>query len=93
MKISTPSRKVASMAPVRVWTCLTAQRPKAAEPPAALTSATMMPSRTRNMKMPAFQPSAMAPMKPSEIMVSRESTRLKPPTNSEPTTMPMNRDE
>ena len=53
----------------------------------------MMPSSTRNMKMPAFQPSAMAPMKPSLIMVSSAPTGLKPAANSAPTRMPTNREE
>ena len=53
---------VASCAPTRVWMFFSAQRPKAALPPAKLTSATMMPSRTRKRKMPAL--SAIAAMIP-----------------------------
>ena len=86
MKISTPSRKVASIAPTRVLMFFSAQRPKAALPPARLTSATMMPSSTRNRKMPALSP--IAAMRPSLTTVSSVATGLKFDTNSAPSSTP-----
>ena len=68
-----------------------AQRPKAAEPPEALIRATMMPSSTRNRKMPALP--AMASIMPLLMMVSSVSTGAKLDWNSAPTRMPINRDE
>lgn len=56
---------MASCAPTRVLMCLAAQAPNAADPPALLTSATMMPSITRKTKMPAFHGSLMALRKPT----------------------------
>ena len=79
------------MAPTRVRMFFSAQRPKAAEPPEALTRATMMPSSTRNKKMPALP--SMADTSPSLTMVSRVATGAKLHWNSAPTRMPMKREE
>ena len=83
--------KVASAAPTRVWMFFSAQRPKAALPPARLTSATMMPSRTRKRKMPAL--SATAVMRPSLTIISIVATGEKLQAKSAPMTTPMKRDE
>ena len=82
---------VASCAPTRVWMFFSAQRPKAALPPAKLTSATMMPSRTRKRKMPAL--SAIAAMMPSLTIMSIVATGAKPQAKSAPITTPIKRDE
>ena len=79
---------VANCAPAWVLMCVSAQRPKAAEPPAAFTSATMIPSRTRKRKMPAL--SAIAAMRPSLTTASSAATGAKFVVNSAPTTTPMN---
>ena len=81
------------MAPTRVRMFFSAQRPKAAEPPEALTRATMMPrsTRNRNKKMPALP--SMADTSPSLTMVSRVATGAKLHWNSAPTRMPMKREE
>ena len=49
-----PSRMVAICTPIFDFTCLEAQRPKAAEPPALFISETMLPNTTRNTRMPTF---------------------------------------
>ena len=86
-----PSTNVASCAPTRVWIFSSAQRPKAALPPAKLTSATMMPSRTRKRKMPAL--SATAVTRPSLTIMSIVAMGEKLQANSAPITTPMKREE
>ena len=63
------------MAPARVLMWVSAQRPKAAEPPARLMSATMAPRMTRKSMMPAL--SATAGTMPSLMMASRPVIGLK----------------
>ena len=89
--MSTPSRKVANMAPARVLMWVSAQRPKAAEPPARLMSATMAPRMTRKSMMPAL--SATAGVSPSFTMASSAPSGLKLEKNSAPSKMPTNSDE
>ena len=72
--MSTPSTNVANIAPMRLLMRRAAQAPNAAEPPALFTSATMMPSITRNRKMPAFHESASALMKPTPCAASPSPT-------------------
>ena len=63
MKIKIPKRKVAIEAPILVLMCFAAQLPKAREPPALFKRATMIPSITKNAKIPALPETAE--MKPS----------------------------
>ena len=77
------------MAPALVRMFFSAQRPKAAEPPAAFTSATRMPSSTRNRKMPAL--SARAVMRPSLMMRSTVFTGAKSAAKRAPRTTPTKR--
>ena len=70
---------------------LYAKRVEAAEPPVALTSATITPRITRKRKMPAL--SAMAAVRPSLMMVSSAPMGLKSVASRAPTTMPMKREE
>ena len=81
------------MAPTRVFTWVSAQRPKAAEPPALFISATMIPSRIRNRKMPTFQASATPEIRPSLMMVSSAPMGEKFAASRPPTTMPRKREE
>ena len=88
MKMRMPRTKAARAAPTRPLTCLAAHLPNAADPPAALTRATIKPRITRNMNMPALP--EMAGTKPSFIIVSTVPMGLKPVASSAPTRMPMN---
>ena len=90
MKMRIPRTKVAKEAPTLVLMFLAAQRPNAAEPPAAFTRATMMPSSTRNRKMPAL--SEMAATRPSLTIMSSAPMGEKFCANSAPTVMPINRE-
>ena len=90
MKMRIPSTKVARDAPTFVLMFFEAQRPKAAEPPAAFTNATMMPSSTKNRKMPAL--SEIAATKPSLTIISSAPMGEKPFANSAPTTIPIKRE-
>ena len=58
MKIRQPSMMVASCAPTRLLMWVSAQRPKAALPPALLIRATITPRMTRNRKIPAVPSTA-----------------------------------
>ena len=90
MKIRTPRTKVASMAPVLLLMFFSAQRPKAALAPLALTKATMMPSSTRNRKIPALP--EIESISPLLRTVSSVVMGAKSQTNSPPTITPRNKD-
>ena len=78
MKMSTPRKNVAIIAPARDLMCVAAHRPNEAEPPAAFTRATMMPSMTRKTKMPAFHGSLIAWMNPTSEPLSWAGTIVEP---------------
>ena len=71
-----PKMMVASCAPRRVFTCFTAQRPNATDPPALFISDTTAPSITRNTNMPTFHESDRQCIKPYDLASSPSPTVL-----------------
>ena len=71
-------------APILVFTCFEAHLPNAAEPPALLMRATIMPSNTRNIKIPALPETAE--IKPSVVILSIAWMGLKFLTDKRPPT-------
>ena len=84
MKMNTPRRKVAMIAPAFVFMCVFAQRPNACEPPDLLIRATRIPRSTRKMKIPEL--SATAAIRPSDTAVSTVPVKLKPELSIAPIT-------
>ena len=93
MNIKIPRINVAICAPNLVLICFFAHVPNAFAPPALLTSATIIPSITKNIKIPAFQLSAIDAKNPSLIIVSKDVIGLNSPKNNAPHTIPTNNDE
>ena len=88
MKISTPRTKVASIAPTLDLMFFFAHSPNAALPPALLTRATIAPSTTRKMKIPAVPDTAA--IRPSFTTASTVLRTLKFAAKRPPISIPMN---
>ncbi len=82
--------KVQIWTPTRLLMCLAANLPKAAAPPATLTSATMMPNITKKVKIPAL--SDTAGISPSLTIWLMVPTGMNPEISKPPTTTPTNSD-
>ena len=74
----TPRAMVASCAPSLDWIRRDAQFPKAALPPVRFISCTIVPRKTRKIRMPTFQESAREAMIPSLKMCVIVPSKLKP---------------
>ena len=86
-----PSAKVQRAAPTFDLTCVSAHLPKAALPPALLTSATIRPSSIRKIKMPAVPETAS--IKPTETTLSTVSRALNFAARTAPDKIPINSEE